>query len=293
MESFRDLLTKNKDALVYITGIGYDKGASLGLGTKNAPKVIMELSQHIPPYTMDGESIKDIKLYNNGILNPTCILDIEKEMKKLYQDDIFNIVLGGDHSISIALEKLFLEKAKKENKEPVIIHLDAHPDFCDFYDGSKYSHACPNMRAYENGYKLENITLIGIRGYEEQEVEFFNKHPEIKIYNASYILENGITTMINEIIDKYKDEKYMVYISYDIDINDISHAPGTGTPEAFGINPYEVLKILKALFINLNVKAMDIVEVSPDLDDANNTTSWLAIKTLYELFKILIDKRGK
>lgn len=293
MKSFRDLLTDKKDALVYITGISYDKGASLGIGAKNAPKVIMELSEHIPPYTMDGKSIKDIKLYNNGIFNPTCILDIEKEMKKLYQDDIFNIVLGGDHSISIALEKLFLEKAIKENKEPVIIHLDAHPDFCDFYDGSKYSHACPNMRAYENGYKLENITLIGIRGYEQQEVEFFNKHPEIQIYNASYILENGITKMINEIIEKYKDDKYIVYISYDIDINDISHAPGTGTPEAFGINPYDVLKILKTLFINLNVKAMDIVEVSPDLDDTNNTTSWLTLKTLYELFKVLIDKRGK
>ena len=84
----------------------------------------------------------------------------------------------------------------------------------------------------------------------------------------------------------------MIYLSYDIDINDPSFAPGTGTPEAFGINSYELICFIKNLFINLNIGAMDLVEISPKLDN-NNITSWLGIKTLYEVFEILSEVKNK
>ena len=291
METFRGLLTNKEDAKVIITGIAYDLGASVGKGARNAPKVIRKLSKHLPPFTMNGKSIEDIKLYDNGIIKTRTLDKINILTKDLFSKDVFKIHIGGDHSISIPLQANFYDDVVKRGKTPVIIHIDAHPDFCDFYDGSKYSHACPNMRAYEKGYSLENITLIGIRGYERQEVEFFEKHPEIKIYEASYILDNGIEQMLNEITQKYSDEKYEIYLSYDIDANDPSFVTGTGTPEAFGVHSYTLLKILINLISKLNITAMDIVEVSPNLDDKNNTASWLVLKTLYEIFKELIEKR--
>lgn len=84
----------------------------------------------------------------------------------------------------------------------------------------------------------------------------------------------------------------MIYLSYDIDANDPSFAPGTGTPEAFGLNSNELMLFIKELFINLPIKAMDIVEVSPPLD-SNDITSWLSLKTLYEIFEILKKKVTK
>ena len=78
----------------------------------------------------------------------------------------------------------------------------------------------------------------------------------------------------------------MIYLSYDIDINDPSYAPGTGTPEAFGPSSRMVLELIEGIFKNLPVKAFDIVEVSPKLD-VNDITSWLALKTIYEVFKYL------
>ena len=270
-------------------GIPYELGCSCGLGAKYAPQVIRELSTYLPPYTLSGESIKGFKLYDYG---DTTDFSLAMDLViKALQNNKFNLAIGGDHSISIPLQANFYDDVVKRGKTPVIIHIDAHPDFCDFYDGSKYSHACPNMRAYEKGYSLENITLIGIRGYERQEVEFFEKHPEIKIYEASYILDNGIEQMLNEITQKYSDEKYEIYLSYDIDANDPSFVTGTGTPEAFGLHSYTLLKILINLISKLNITAMDIVEVSPNLDDKNNTASWLVLKTLYEIFKELIEKR--
>jgi agmatinase len=218
---------------------------------------------------------------------------IEDKFKEVLSHNKFNLVLGGDHSVSIPTEKAFLDYAKSLNKTPVIIHIDAHPDICDFYDGSKNSHACTNMRAIDNGYKTEDITLVGIRGYEEQEVIYLDLHKELEVYNASYLNEYGFEKVLKSLFNKYKNsDKHLVYLSYDIDANDPSFAPGTGTPEAFGLNSIKLLNFIKELFLNLPIKVMDIVEVSPVLD-TNNITSWLALKTIYEILGILSNERGK
>ena len=132
------------------------------------------------------------------------------------------------------------------------------------------------------------MVLIGIRGFEEQEVEYFAAHPEIALYTANTLYKDGINKIIDDLKVKF-DDSYAIYLSYDIDINDPSYAPGTGTPEAFGPTSRMVLELILGLFENLNVKAFDIVEVSPKLD-CNDITSWLALKTIYEVFNVLINK---
>lgn len=291
---FRGLLCSQiNEADVVLTGLPYDLGCSCGTGANLAPKVLRELSAFLPPLTMDGMPITPLKIYDNGDIDAVdnYYSVVESKTKELFKLNKFLLFIGGDHSVSIPLEKNFLEKAKSNNKIPVIIHIDAHPDICDEYDGSRYSHACPNMRAIDNGYLTENIILIGIRGYEQQEVDYFSKHPEIKVVNASYINENGFNEIFEYLKKKYQNDKYEIYLSYDIDANDPSFAPGTGTPEAFGLNSNELMKFIKNLITHLPINAMDIVEVSPSLD-CNNITSWLALKTLYEIFNI-INKRAK
>ena len=159
---------------------------------------------------------------------------------------------------------------------------------CDEYDDSKFSHACTNRRSLDYGYENENIVMVGIRGFEEQEVIYFKNNPSLKVYTANDCFTLGISQIINEIKEKF-DDRYAIYLSYDIDINDPSFAPGTGTPEAFGLTSRMVLELIIGLFENVNVKAFDIVEVSPKLD-CNDITSWLALKTMYEVFKVLISK---
>lgn len=291
-EFFRDLITNDlEESDVILLGIPYDEGCSCGKGASFAPKVIRELSSFLPPFTADGKSLKNLKIYDYG--DVLEFSKIEDKFKEVLSHNKFNLVLGGDHSVSIPTEKAFLDYAKSLNKIPVIIHIDAHPDICDFYDGSKNSHACTNMRAIDNGYKTEDITLVGIRGYEEQEVIYLDLHKELEVYNASYLNEYGFEKVLKSLFNKYKNsDKHLVYLSYDIDANDPSFAPGTGTPEAFGLNSIKLLNFIKELFLNLPIKVMDIVEVSPVLDN-NNITSWLALKTIYEILGILSNERGK
>ena len=295
MKKFRGLVVNQiEDANIILVGLQFDKSCSVGKGARLAPNNLRKLSYYLPPYSMNGKSLEKIKLFDFGNIVSCKNYHFEtyKKLTGIYDYDKFTLFLGGDHSVSIPTQKLFLEYCHNKKLEPVIIHLDAHPDICDYYDDSYYSHACTIKRAIDNGYKTENINLIGIRGYEKQEIEYLNVNKELKVFNASFINENGFDNILTYLINKYNDPKFLIYLSYDIDINDPSFAPGTGTPEAFGINSYELICFIKNLFINLNIGAMDLVEISPKLDN-NNITSWLGLKTLYEVFEILSEVKNK
>lgn len=287
---FRGLLTSDvNETKINLIGLPYDKNASIGKGASEEPKVMRELSKHFPPLTRDGYIVSDYKMFDHGDIEcgdkESCedyFSRVQKKLNEIYELNKFTFVIGGDHSVAIPSERAFYDYAKRMNKEPVIIHIDAHPDICDIYEGSKYSHACPNRRAIDYGYKKENITLIGIRGFEEQEVIYFEENPEIKVYTASKIQNDGIEGLIDDLVKRYSDDKYIVYLSYDIDANDPSFAPGTGTPEAFGLNSVDTLKIITSIINKLNVQVMDIVEISP-LIDSNDITTWLGLKTMYEV----------
>ena len=290
MNEFRDLMAKSEEeANVFLCGVPYDKNASVGKGASLAPKVMRELSYDLPALDMLGNNLTKVKIADLGDFDGDNFENLKKNIEeKLLSKDGFHVILGGDHSIAIASERAFFDDCIRRGKTPVIIHMDAHPDICDVYDGSKYSHACPIFRALEYGYKDENITMVGIRGIEAQEIETFKKHPKLDVFKSFDIKKLGVEALLTLLVSKYRDSKYEVYFSYDIDANDPAYAPGTGTPEAFGLTNFESVAILTGLIANLNVTCLDIVEVAPPLD-VNNITSWLALKSLYEVFHTLIE----
>ncbi len=290
MNEFRDLMAKSEEeANVFLCGVPYDKNASVGKGASLAPKVMRELSYDLPALDMLGNNLTKVKIADLGDFDGDNFENLKKNIEeKLLSKDGFHVILGGDHSIAIASERAFFDDCVRRGKTPVIIHMDAHPDICDVYDGSKYSHACPIFRALEYGYKDENITMVGIRGFEAQEIETFKKHPKLDVFKSFDIKKLGVEALLTLLVSKYRDSKYEVYFSYDIDANDPAYAPGTGTPEAFGLTNFETVAILTGLIANLNVTCLDIVEVAPPLD-VNNITSWLALKSLCEVFHTLIE----
>ncbi|KAE8666409.1 Arginase 1 [Hibiscus syriacus] len=66
-----------------------------------------------------------------------------------FQDPLRPLVLGGDHSISFLVVKAVSEKL---GGHVDILHLDAHPDIYDAFEGNKYSHASSFARIMEGGY---------------------------------------------------------------------------------------------------------------------------------------------
>jgi arginase family enzyme len=72
-----------------------------------------------------------------------------------------------------------------------------------------------------------------------------------------------------------------IYISFDIDVYDSPYVPCTGTPEPFGLDPFEILKILKSINDSANLVGMDLVEVALKNDDYREGA--LATQTLLRI----------
>ncbi len=279
---WRDLLAKDFDSSdIVVFGIPYDENCSVGRGAAEAPAVMRRLSESLPPFSVDGSKISPLLCDIGDVLGYDY--DAVFKMMATGVGKKLTVMLGGDHSVSILTERAYREQRGGRRG---LIHIDAHADICDVYDGSSNSHACVNRRAIENGFSTQDIVMVGIRSYEGQEIEFLDQN-EISVYSSDDVNTN-VDAVVDAIITKYRDYDG-IYLSFDIDAVDPAYAPGTGTPEAFGMTSLTVLYIIKRLFLSLTIDAMDIVEVSPPLD-VNNVTSWLALKNLLEIFN-LIDKK--
>ena len=182
--------------------------------------------------------------------------------------------------MTIPLAKAFARFQK--GKKIGFIHFDSHPDLCDEYEDSPWSHACPLKRVLDEHISPGDLAQVGIRSYESEEVDLYEQHPELLVIKAYDIFKNGYQAAAEQLIDKFQGYD-AVYLTLDIDVLDPAFAPGTGTPEAGGLSSRELMEIINLLFDHLPVAAMDIVEISPPLDTVNQITSWAGIKIIYEI----------
>ena len=296
MAPFREIGTDNiNEADVAVLGITFDGAASVGKGAALGPYEIRKCTEVLPPVNMIGDFFDDIRVYDAGDVEFSLDWEkyyrkVEEEALKLLKTDKFCIFLGGDHSVTIPLGKA-VRKAFPDRKIGVV-HFDSHPDLCEEYEGSRWSHACPLKRVLEDTIEPCDLAQVGIRSYEYEEKLLYKAHPEIKVITAYDIFRNGYEATAAELVDKFREYDY-IYISLDIDVLDPAFAPGTGTPEAGGLSSRELMYIINELMEKTSVGAMDIVEVSPALDTENNITSWAAAKIIYETFAHIERKNKK
>lgn len=281
-----------EDAKVCIMGIPFDGAVSCGKGAALAPEKIRSLSRYLPATTHTGKILKKLKAYDIGDVAMDLdwaryYKEVEEQAFGLMKRGRFSLFLGGDHSVTIPLHRAFGRYMKEKGFSKIgVIHFDSHPDICDTYDNHKWSHACTERRSVEDVISPGDLGYLGLRGFEIEELEFFDAHPEILVLKAVDVFKDGYLACYKKLEEKFNDYD-AVYFTLDIDVVDPAFAPGTGTPEAGGLSSHEILELTRLLINNLPVKAMDVVEVSPPLDQENDITSWLALKIIYEVFGCL------
>jgi agmatinase len=116
----------------------------------------------------------------------------------------------------------------------------------------------------------------------DDELAFLGAHPEIGVHRARDVARRGAEAIANDVAVQLQTVD-AVYVTLDIDALDPAYAPGTGIPEAGGLSTRELLEFLRAIFTELPVCALDIVEVAPPLDYAD-ITAFAAAKVVYEVF---------
>ena len=182
--------TYPKQADFSVIGIPYDGLASARKGAALAPERLRYWSRHLTPFSEDRTRLKDMTICDLGDIQ---ITDPEHDYvlvrQKIASLPNMPIVLGGDHSVSIPV--LQGQRERYAGQRLGILWVDAHPDLCDVFDGSHLSHASVLRRAIESGIEPYDICMVGLRSWEEQEIDLI-ENGGLHVYTAANVAERGI-----------------------------------------------------------------------------------------------------
>ncbi|GGA78752.1 arginase [Ornithinibacillus halotolerans] len=213
---------------------------------------------------------------------------VDEEIKK----DRFPLILGGDHSIAIGS----LAGISKHYENLGVIWYDAHGDLnTSDTSPSGNIHGMPlaaslglgherltNLYNYAPKIKPENIVIIGARSLDPGEKDLI-KELGIKVYTMHEIDRLGMSKVLEETINYFKEHTDGVHLSLDLDGLDPTEAPGVGTPVLGGMTYRESHLAMEMLAESNMITSLEVVEVNPILDEKNKTAT-LAVGLMGSLF---------
>ncbi|MCC7072156.1 MAG: agmatinase family protein [Deltaproteobacteria bacterium] len=213
------------------------------------------------------------------------------------RDGRIAVVVGGDHSVSYGA--IAATAAAMGDRRLGILHIDAHADLRDAYEGFTWSHASVMRSVVE---RMPNVRLVqvGIRDFCEAEVELIRAQPgRITTYFDAHLraarLAGHWATVCAAIINELPEN---VYLSIDIDGLEPSACPSTGTPVPGGLSFDELVSLVDLLVhAGRRIVGLDLVEVAPDAALADNDLglSWdanVGARLLYKLIGFALLSRG-
>ncbi len=272
-------LSNFKESKIAILPVPFDKTCTWIKGASRGPSAIIDASVNLEFYDIDTDS----EVYRLGIwtappikagTSKKMVEEVYKEVLRLLEMDKFIVVLGGEHTVALGSIKAHAEIYSDMS----VLHLDAHADMRDTYEGNKLSHACVMARVKEITHR---IVSVGIRSMDYSEREVIDRK---RTFFAHQIV--GSREWIKKVMRLLTQN---VYITIDLDVFDSSLMPSTGTPEPGGIGWYDMIDLMKLIFKNKNVVGFDVVELSPTHNPAADFT---AAKLVYMLlsYKFFNDR---
>ncbi|WIK67105.1 agmatinase [Globicatella sanguinis] len=261
-----------EEATTVIFGAPYDSTTSNRPGTRFAPKAIRNDSFGLETYSpYQDKDLSEVKIFDSGDLELSfgrvdlALQDIENHAREILSAGKRPLMIGGEHLVTLGQFRAVAEKYP----DVCVIQLDAHTDLRQEYLGAELSHATIIRRLWDI-VGDDRIYQLGIRSGEKAEFEFAKEHTHLTKFNLS-----GLPKAIADLKDK------PVYLTIDLDVLDSSAFPGTGTPEAGGIDFMTLLQSIIDI-AQLNVVAIDVNELSPHYDLSGASTA-LATKIIREI----------
>lgn len=261
-------------ASVVVLPVPFDVTSTWLKGADKGPAAILEASQYLEFYDIETDS----EILKKGIFttkpidaatSSALLRKTDSAVSKYLKDDKFVVTLGGEHSVSIGVVKSYARRYKNLS----VLHLDAHADSRDSYEGSRYNHACVVARVREY---VSDVVSVGIRSMDVSERSGVDRK---KMFFAHEIYDSD--KWIDKALCQLTDT---VYITIDLDVFDPGIMPSTGTPEPGGLGWYQVLKLLSSVAKSKRIVGFDVVELCPSNSKAPD---FLAAKLIYTLLSYI------
>lgn len=249
-----------KNSRIVIQPLPYEGTVSYTTGTGDGPRAIIHASRFLEDFDDEKKcSFHSLGIHTLPFLAPPkkysppepYIRRVYAQTKKLLADQKFVISLGGEHSVSAGIIWAYAEKFPKLS----VLHIDAHSDLRDEYEGSAFSHACGLRRVSD---RVQTVH-VGIREISEDQWKYVQKK-KIKMLFAYQMHRTPKAKWIREVVNALKSD---VYITLDTDGLDPTVIPSTGTPEPGGLSYLDLMDLFREVARRRRVVGFDIMELAP------------------------------
>ena len=215
------------------------------------------------------------------------------KMSEKINENYFPILIGADHSVSVASA---LASAKKY-KNIGIIWFDAHTDYNTFdttVTGNIHGLPLAAITGYKNHelryfhdgeiIKPTKAVVVGARSIDDWEKENV-RYSGITVYTNEDIKQKGIDTVVKEAFDIVTEKTKGVHISFDLGLLNPEIAPGVSIPEFDGMTEEEVMHINKLIMEHMkDIVSYDLIEFNP-LRDEGRKTEQIALNLLAQIIR--------
>ncbi len=277
-------------ARVVVLPMPLEESVSYGGGTAKGPDAIITASQQVELYDARTDSEPALEYGAHTLPVPAVFagkhvdaaraLDaVAAETAKHLRAGKFVLALGGEHTASLGVARGVAEAGGAFT----LVHIDAHADLRDAYEGNPLSHACVVRRIAELP-ECEGVLQLGIRSTTREQAEFA-KARAISTWHAWDM--HGKKAWRDELKRRVRGKR--VFFTFDVDGLDPSIVPATGTPEPDGLTWRQLLRITKIVAGHAgSVAALDCVELAPA--PGLHHADFAVARALYEMLSLLLRK---
>lgn len=243
-------------------------------GTEHGPQAILNASSQMELYDEELNCCPiEVGVYTLPVLDyrgmdHAAALQVTGDAaREVLQRGQIPLTLGGEHSLSASVIAAVYERYP----DLCVVHIDAHGDLRNEFEGTPLSHAAIERRVVDMGIPLLEI---GIRSFSPEEAEFMKTRPNVSIV-WGYQLAKGTASIPWDRLSQH------TYVTIDLDAFDPSEMPAVGTPEPGGLHWYQVLDLFREICHRTTVVGMDVVELCPM--PGQTRADFMAAKLVYKM----------
>lgn len=326
------LPTTFDDARLVYLPVPWEVTTSYGGGTSQGPRAILEASRQVDLFDLDVErpyapglfmleESPEVQGWNargkalaQGVIEAAGVVEtdtlradlaevnelsarldawVRAEARRLREAGKIVAVVGGDHSVPFGA----IADAAEAAGELGVLHVDAHSDTRDAYEGFARSHASIMRNVLEDVPEVVRLVQVGIRDVCEAEVAYVEARRErVRVFydrDLAYAKLRGqrfeaeVARMVEALPAK-------VWVSFDVDGLDPRYCPGTGTPVPGGLDFHEAVFLVRAVVESgRTIVGFDLNEVAPNPDDpADDWDGNVGARLLYKLTGLTLASQG-
>ena len=194
------------------------------------------------------------------------------------------VVLGGDHSLSAGSAAATATAARRQGRGIGLLWIDAHGDMnTPDTSPSGNVHGMPlaallgpepgelsTIGGASPAIEAARTVLIGIRNLDPAERERVIASG-VHVFTMKDVDRLGMATVAERALELTGRDTDGLHVSFDLDVCDPGIAPGVGTAVKGGLSYREAHLVMETVADSGRLRALDLVELNPTLDDRNAT----------------------